>query len=256
MPLGLSESEGWAVAHQVFECLVKYEMASDGSTQTKPAIAESWTANADATEYTFKLRHGVTFQAPVSREVTARDFVACWNYVTDPRNRAAASYVLAPIEGCEDTGYQADPKKGLTGVSAPDDFTLVVKLRYPFAEFPTTVGHLVAAAWPVDYMQKVGKPVFRVKPVGTGPYLVERWRMNRDVDLVKNPDWWNTAAGGPYLDAIHFPIIPDVNTMWLEFQKGSIDFTVVPPGQTRSSAQMPEVKHGEWTAQEWPQLAS
>jgi len=149
-PVGLIESEGFMVAHQVFEGLVKYDMAEDGSTVVTPYIAESWTANDDGTEYTFKLRHGVTFQAPVSREVTAQDFVACWNYVTDPKNQARASYVLAPIEGCNDGGYQDDPTKGLTGVSAPDDYTLVVRLRYPFAEFPTTLGHPVAAVWPVD----------------------------------------------------------------------------------------------------------
>jgi len=93
-----------------------------------------------------------------------------------------------------------------------------------------------------------------VKPVGTGPYLVKQWQMNRFVGLVKNPDWWNTEAGGPYIDTIHMPVIPETSAAWLEFQKGEIDYTWVPTAETRSSAEKPEVKSGEWTTQEWPQL--
>jgi len=75
---------GWAVNHQIFEGLVKYELQPDGSMKTVPSIAESWSSNGDATVWTFKLKRGVTFSAPVDREVTADDFVKSLNYVTDP----------------------------------------------------------------------------------------------------------------------------------------------------------------------------
>jgi len=148
-PVNAQESEGMQVAHQVFEGLVKYELNDKGEMEAVPCIAESWETK-DSQTWIFHLRKGVMFQPPVSREVTAQDFVDGWNYVTDPKNGSYVSYILAPVEGCDDGGYQVDPKKGLTGVRALDKHTLEVKLRYPFAEFPQTLGHTVAAAWPVD----------------------------------------------------------------------------------------------------------
>ena len=253
-PVNAQESEGMQVAHQVFEGLAKYVMNDKGEMVAEPSIAESWDTT-DSQTWTFHLKQGVMYSAPVSREVKAQDFVDAWNYVTDPANQSYVSYILAPVEGCDDGGYQTDTKAGLTGVTVVDDYTLQVKLRYPFAEFPQTLGHTVASAWPVEYMKQVGAKAFGQKPIGSGPYMVESWKNNQNVTLVKNPDYWNQAEGGPYLDTINMPIITSSQTVWLEFQKGSLDLSVVPPGQVAASESNPKVKSGEWTAKRWPELA-
>jgi len=251
-PVNAQESEGVQVAHQVFEGLVKYQLNDKGEMEAVPNIAESWDTT-DAQTWTFHLKKGVMYQAPVSREVKAQDFVDGWTYVTDPKNQSYVSYILAPVEGCDDGGYQVDPKKGLTGVKAIDDYTLQVKLRYPFAEFYQTLGHPVASAWPVEYAKKIGAKAFSQKPVGTGQYMVQSWKNNQAVELVKNPDYWNKDAAG-YVDNIHMPIIPETQTAWLEFQKGSLDYTNVPPGQVAAAEANPKVTGGEWTAKKWPDL--
>jgi peptide/nickel transport system substrate-binding protein/oligopeptide transport system substrate-binding protein len=254
-PVNAQESEGMQVAHQVFQGLAKYVMNDKGEMEAVPDLAEKW-ETTDSQTWTFTLKQGVMYQAPVSREVKAQDFVDSWNYVTDPANQSYVSYILAPIEGCDDGGYQVDTKAGLTGVTAVDDYTLQVKLRYAFAEFPQTLGHTVAAAWPVDYAKEIGAKEFSQKPVGTGPYVVESWVNNQSITLVKNPDYWDTSEGaGPYIDTINMPIITSSQTEWLEFQKGTLDYTSVPPGQVAAAEAKPEVTNGEWTAKRWPVLA-
>jgi oligopeptide transport system substrate-binding protein len=253
VPVNAQESEGMQVSHQVFEGLAKYQMNDKGEMEAVPNIAESW-ETTDSQTWTFHLKKGVMFSAPVSREVTAQDFVDGWNYVTDPKNQSYVSYILAPVEGADDGGYQVDPKKGLTGVTAIDPYTLQVKLRYPFSEFYMTLGHTVASAWPMEYMKQVGVKAFAQKPVGSGPYMVESWKNNQAIELVKNPDYWNKAEAG-YVDNIHMPIIAESSTVWLEFQKGSLDYSVVPPGQVAASEANPKVKSGEWSAKKWPALA-
>jgi peptide/nickel transport system substrate-binding protein/oligopeptide transport system substrate-binding protein len=252
-PVNAQESEGMQVAHQVFEGLVKYQMNDKGEMEAVPNIAESW-ETTDSQTWTFYLKKGVMFSAPVSREVVAQDFVEGWNYVTDPKNQSYVSYILSPVEGSDDGGYQVDPKAGLTGVKAIDDYTLEVKLRYPFSEFYMTLGHTVASAWPLDYAKEIGKKAFSQKPVGTGPYMVESWSNNQDIQLVKNPDYWDTENAG-YVDNINMPIIPESQTVWLEFQKGSLDYSVVPPGQVAAAEANPKVESGEWSAKKWPNLA-
>ena len=251
-PVNAQESEGIQVAHQIFQGLAKYEMNDKGEMVAVPDIAESWDTT-DSQTWTFHLKKGVTFQPPVSREVKAQDFVDAWNYVTDPAHQSYVSYILAPVEGVDDGGYQVDTKKGVTGVKAIDDYTLQVKLRYPFAEFYQTIGHTVAAAWPVDYLKKIGAKKFSQKPIGTGPYMVETWKNNQYVDLVKNPSYWDTANAG-YVDTIHMSIIPEASTAWLQFQKGATDYTVVPPGQVAVAEANPNVKSGKWTAKAYPNL--
>ena len=252
--VGVQESEGWQVAHQVYEGLVTYEQDESGGMVAKPKIAESWESNDDATVWTFHLKKGVMFQAPVSREVVAQDFVDSWNRATDPANGSYTSYVLSPIQGSDDGGYW-EGKDGLTGVKALDDSTLEVTLRYPFAEFVQTLAHPIASVTPVDYINKVGAKAYNRKPVGTGPFLVKEWKNNRYVDLVKNPDYWD-KDNAAWLDEVMCKVILESSTSWLEFQKGNVDYSTVPPGQVKVAENMPQSKSGEWTAKAWPSLAT
>jgi len=251
--LNAQEPDGMQVAHQVFQGLVKWEMNDAGDMVAVPDIAESW-KTTDAQTWTFTLKKGVTFQPPVSREVTAQDFVDSWNRVTDPKNQSYVSYILAPIDGCDDGGYQVDPEMGLSGVRAIDASTLEVRLRYPFAELPMILGHTVAAVTPVEYIKKVGDKKYGRRPVGTGPYVVRSWQKGRSIQLAKSPDYWDTDNAG-WVDKISMPIIAETDAMWLDFQKGDLDCSRVPPGQVKVVEALPKVKSGEWTATSWPDPA-
>ena len=161
----------------------------------------------------------------MSREVTAQDFVDSWTFNTDPElGDNYTTFVMAAVEGTDDSGFRKGAE--LTGVKAIDDYTLEVTLKYPYYEFPITMGHPVAFVEPVEYIKQVGTKAFREKPVGTGPYMVQKWIHNQSVELVKNPSWWQAGGeNGPFLDTVHMPIYLNTNTEWLDFQKGTIDWT-------------------------------
>ena len=248
-PLNVCDDASALVNHQVFQTLVRWETGSDGIVRGVPGLAKSWTVNDNATVWTFTLRRGVRFQPPVDREVTARDVVDDWDYLTDRANGSYVSYILSSVEGTDSGGYAP---KGLGGVKALGRYTLRVTLKYPFADFPLVLGSPATGIWPLDYMKKVSPQAFRNKPVGTGPYLVDRWVHGQYIDLVKNPDYWDPAHAG-YVDRIHLPIM-DVKTQWQAFQKGTIDFTSVPPDQMAAARDRPEVRDGRWQARAWPSL--
>ena len=257
-PVGIApntyqESIGYNVVRQIFEGLYKYQVAADGTTMnTVPDLATSVDVSTDAKVFTFHIRHGVMFQPPVNTEVTAQDFVASWNAVANPKNwvTGTPAYILEPIVGTDETGAA---KNGLTGVKALDKWTLQVTLKYPFAEFPASLGHPILAVWPVAYAMKEGLKTFEQKPIGTGPYLLSKWVHNQEVDLTKNPSWWNASpTNGPFVDTIHMPEFSDPSTEWLAFQAGNIDFTSVPVGQVQSSMNM--AKQKGWIAKKYPNL--
>ena len=220
---------------------------------TEPDIAVKW-ESADAQTWVFHLKPGVTFQSPVSRAVTAQDFVDSWTRVTDPENQSYVAYILAPIEGCDDRGYQTDPSQGLTGVSAIDAQTLQVTLRYPFADFPATLGHPVAAVTPVDYIDQVGAKAYAKAPVGTGPYAVESWRHDKEIRLVKNPTFWDAEQPG-WVDAVDLPIYDDSESMWEDFETGELDCSQVPPERLPAVTASPQAAGDSWTAGSWPAAA-
>jgi ABC-type transport system substrate-binding protein len=66
---------------QIYDSLLAYEF---GGTKAVPALAESWEVNADATEYTFTLRQGVTFHNGATFD--ANDVVATYAALWDASN--------------------------------------------------------------------------------------------------------------------------------------------------------------------------
>ena len=175
------------VAHQIYEALVTYDTLADGRVVTVPCLAQSWSANADATVWTVRLRRGVRFQAPVDREVTAADVVADYRFAADPRNHVMTAYVYAVIKGADGDG-QVLPRTSPLGVEAPDRYTVRFTLKHPFAAFPDTLGSSSAWVWPVDYCRRVAR--FEERPVGTGPFSC------RGVRAVSTSTWCATRPGG------------------------------------------------------------
>jgi len=259
-PLNTQESEGAEAEHQIFQGLYVLQLQPDGTTKAVPDLAEKTEVNADATVFTFTIRKGVMFQAPVSREVTAQDFVDSWSYNAQAANKSATTYIIAPIKGMDPgTGYSAGPT--LSGVKALDKYTLQVTLQYPFADFPATLVHPITHVFPVDYAKKIGRNAFFNKPVGTGPYMVSDWKHNQSVTLVQNPDYWNKDGASPnsatagYVSTINMPIYTDTNTEWLAFQKGTIDYSTIPTGNFRAAQNNPSTKDGTWTVKAYPSTA-
>lgn len=64
---------------------------------------------------------------------------------------------------------------------------------------------------------------YNEKPIGTGPYMVDKWVKDDRVELVRNPNYWNKERGG-YLDRLVFKFIPDNVTAFQALKSGEIDF--------------------------------
>ena len=146
----------------------------------------------------------------------------------------------------------ADP--GALGVEALDRYTVRFTLKHPFSEFPDTLGNQAFWVWPVDHLREVGRRAYAAHPVGTGPYRFLKSVPGTSVDLVRNPEWWDTS-GGPYIDAIHYQVFNSVTSMMLAFQKGMIDWTLLPVGQVAASRSLPQVKSRLWQVEITPSLA-
>src|SRR5881394_75678 len=126
-----------------------------------PGLARSWDVTPDGITYTFHLRSGVKFHD--GRPFTAKNVVATFQRVLDPKTKGGRGWPLYPIKGAED--YAGGKGQTITGLAAPNDTTVVITLKEPFAIFPKLLAMPVNSIVPGNPSADFGQ-----KPIGTGPW--------------------------------------------------------------------------------------
>ncbi len=68
---------------------------------------------------------------------------------------------------------------------------------------------------------------FRKHPIGTGPFQFKAWEEDVKLVLRKNPAYFEVDRQGnalPYLEAIAIRFIPDIQSEFMLFSQGKLDF--------------------------------
>lgn len=204
----------WACS-QLYNGLIEL----DSNLEVRPCIAKRWSISSDNKTYTFTLRDDVyfhkdaLFKSPDStRRVTASDFVYSFNRILDPDIASPGLWIFSNVVE--------------NGFSAPNDTTLVIKLKNSFPPFLSLLGMPYCSVVPHEVVDHY-KTDFRSHPCGTGPFKFQMWKENVKLVFRRNPNYFETDQLGqrlPYLDAIAITFIVDKQTAFLEFIKGNLDF--------------------------------
>jgi peptide/nickel transport system substrate-binding protein len=200
LKVGVYDTAGETGAALIFDTLTTL----DNNGVPRPKLAESWTNSADFKTWTFKLRPGVNFQdgTPLNARAVA------WNYARqkDPKNHCACAIYLSAIDSVE----------------APDDLTVVYKLRYPSVDLPAVLSlpSSNSVIQSPTAIQKLGDDYNR-HPVGTGPFKVKSWTAGDRMVLERNPDYWN--KGRIHLDTIVLRPLPDAQSRYESLLAGQTD---------------------------------
>ena len=175
---------------------------------------ENGGVSSDGLTITYHLRAGVRWHdgAPFS----ARDAVFTWRTIMNSRNNVVTR-----------EGYDQ-----VAGMSAPDALTLVVRLKRPYAPAVATLfgpslapmcilpEHLLRGLADINHAE------YNRKPVGTGPYVVERYDPSAGMVLVANPVYFR---GRPGLREIHFLLVGDPETRAVMLRSHEADLYYDPP---------------------------
>ena len=79
---------------------------------------------------------------------------------------------------------------------------------------------------PKAYYEKVGADGFEAAPIGTGPYMVERYERNAFVRLKANPNYW---GGKPDFENVTIKFVTDAASRVAEVESGNSDVTLEIP---------------------------
>ena len=201
--------------------------APDDVTEATPLLAtEAPTVSDDGKTITYTLRDDVMYGPSVlaeggesefkTRAATAEDvkYAIERSLLPGVPNGYTQSY-LAGVEGIDDAIKEAqdDPTGGapdISGITAPDDTTLVLKLTDTSSL--GAIGALtlpVSAPVPEEYAEKYdaeNPSTYGEHQLSTGPYMIDEYTPNKVIHLVRNPNW--EASDGDYrpayLDEITF----------------------------------------------------
>ena len=226
IPGNTNETGGSRPGDLLFARLVSFSPKGDASNE----VAQSITPNADATQYTIKIKD---WKFTDGTPVTAESFTKAWSYTANAKNAQLTSSFFSTIKGY-DALQDAKTLKGdeqLSGLKVVNDHEFTVDMSQPDATFPIKIGYLAFAPLPTSFYKD--PKAFGQKPVGNGPYKFVKWEHNQEIDLVKNPAYeGNDVAKN---DGVNFKIYTQDNAAYADIQAGNLDvMETVPAADTKT----------------------
>lgn len=241
-PLGLETLEPvmsnspqtiWVLMN-VMEGLVSYNK----SNEIVPQIAKSWTISDDGLKYTFtintkvKFHNDPCFPNSAGRNITANDFKYSLERVNDPTTKTRGLWVFRDkIKGANEF-YEYKAKKsdkavnGISGITVPNDSTLVLELTDAFAPFLSLLTMTYGFVYPKEAVDFYGSS-FSSHPVGTGPFMFKEWMHDKHLSLVRNNNYYESDSTGnklPYLNDVEITFTKSQETEFLDFLNGKYDY--------------------------------
>ncbi|PWB34926.1 ABC transporter substrate-binding protein [Pseudomonas sp. SDI] len=198
-----------ASAETILNRLVDFK---PGTTEVRAALAESWEVSPDGLTYTFHLRPGVKFHTTdyftPTREMNADDVLWSFRRQLDPNhpwhNKTSIGFPYFESMGFKDL---------LKSVEKTDDRTVVFSLTRPEAPFLRDLAMAFSSIYSAEYGDQLlaaGKTGdLNNKPIGTGPFIFQRYNKDAQVRFKANPDYFR---GKPPSDTLVFAIATDNNT--------------------------------------------
>ncbi len=204
-------------ATDVYESIINsfiYETLLERDKNTfdmKALLAEKWRVSSDKLKFTFYLKKGIKWQD--GKELTADDIIFSYKKIMDPK-----------VDSPHLRNYYRDIKK----VEKLDKYTV----RFTYSK-PYFLALEICGGMPI-----VPKHIFKGKdfnthpnnrhPIGTGPYIFEKWDTGKEIVIKRNPNYWGKKSN---IDKIVFKIITDDTVRLQLLKRGDIDLAGLRPIQ-------------------------
>ncbi len=192
LPEAQLDASGIIVARAIYDTLTVPNEDGD----YVPFLAESVEPNDDFSQWTIKLRDGVTFH-----DGTALDATVVKNNLDAYRGAYPARKPLLLLFAFQN----------VASVDVVDDLTLTVTTNTPWPSLPAALYYTgrvgIMAQAQLDDPDTCDRNL-----IGTGPFMLEDWVVNEHLTTTKNPDYWGTDSEGrqlPYLDGVEFQPFPE-----------------------------------------------
>ncbi len=209
------------IYQNLFDGLLKF----DDKLNVVPDIATKLPdISSDGLTYTFKLNPNAKFWN--GHAVKASDFIYSFSRSAAEGQDAYGGNFdhVVGYDVVSTTKDWAHNQKMLSGMSAPDDHTLVIKLTSPWGVFSTELA-LAAAAQVVDptvvNQDDANWWSTPATAVGTGPYKMVSYTPKQSIAFDAVPNWWGSPQ--PTVQHVKMDFIGDMAQGVSKFEQGGYD---------------------------------
>jgi ABC-type transport system substrate-binding protein len=193
-----------------------------------PSLATEWTISPDGLTYTFTLRQGVKFNSnkffKPTRDFNADDVIFSVLRQKD-KDHPYHNVSQGNYEYFSDVGLD----KLIKEVKKVDDYHVQFVLSEPNAAFLADWGMDFASILSAEYadvMLKKGTPENVDNwPIGTGPYVLQQYKVDSQIRYLANPNYWDGAVPTKHLI---FSITPNVETRLAKLQTNECQIIPAP----------------------------
>ncbi|MBM7279228.1 ABC transporter substrate-binding protein [Gordonia rubripertincta] len=202
---------GWVqnayLARQYLDNLVSL----DDNGSPVPWLATSWEISPDRKTYTFRLKPDVKFSDGTDLDAAAVKTNFDKYLDPDAPNGTVMAYIGQYYAGGE----------------VRDRNTYVLHLKQPYSPLLTVLTQGYFGIQSPTALAR-GKKENCSKPVGSGPFIIERWDRNRSITFVRNPDYNSAPAnakhqGPAYVDKVIWKFLKDPVLRYGSLTSGSSD---------------------------------
>jgi len=201
----------WITTPCVWEPLLDYDY---DTMKLKPYLAESYNVSADGLEITFKLRDDIYFSDGVP--VSSDDVIFTYDTIMNPK-----------IDAATVAQQYADVEK----VVRIDDRQVKFVMKRPFFKTLDALAFTDTGIYPkhVYRFDDPGEFNKRVSnPVGSGPYIFEKWDVGSEIVLTRNERYWGVK---PKLRKVVYKFITNAVACLQALRAGDVDLMIPEPDQ-------------------------
>jgi peptide/nickel transport system substrate-binding protein len=188
----------------IFETLFYYDLDFDG-VKLKPVLAESLKVSDDGLEMTVKLKENIWFSD--GTPITADDVVFTFETIMNPR-----------IDVADLRGYYQNIKEVVKTDNKTVKFIfneLYWKTLESVGVFEVLPKHIYQFKDPNEFNKRISNPV------GSGPYIFDRWDVGQQIILKRNENYWGKK---PNMKKMVFKIITNSTAALQALRSHDIDY--------------------------------
>lgn len=213
------------IATQYLETL----FTKDADGETVPWLAETSEVSDDGLTHTISVTEGITFHD--GTPLTSEAIQANVEHLQDPDTASSTGFLA--VEKVEE-------------VEIVDELTADLHLSAPDNALEESLSmHWTAIQSPEALQRDVQANC--ESPVGTGPFLVESWDREQQINLVRNEDYVSPVDSDgdelAYLDGITWRMIPEAATRYAALQSGEVHVIDNAQPDTIQSAEDANIGH-------------
>lgn len=182
----MSDTTSSRIHQALFECLIGYDPETNLG---EPGVAESWSMNADGSVYTFKLRKTNWSDGVL---INAKTVVDSWLRTLNPETGSSYAWMMNMVVAGANEYNSGEAGPEAVKIKAVDDYTFEVELVDPAAYFIGMLPHQIFGILPLHVIEEHGDEwTLPENIVSNGPFLLEEWKPQEVLTVVKNPDYWD-----------------------------------------------------------------